>query len=659
VALASLLTGPAALAEVFGPEDVCGWSNVADPAIAPDGSGVAFVLRSCDLATDERSADLWYVGTLGAEPRQLTTWSGADHSPRWSPDGAALAFVSTRSGEPQIWRFDGLDGEPRQVTSQAGGASDPVWTPDGATLLYTSRGPTVARDPLQGEDVRVHRDLLYRKGSHQSDGRFRHLYRVDATGGDGTRLTSEDRDHGEATVSPDGRLVALVRSPAHEGVFSIDTDVVVVPIDGGEPRPVTRNQGPDHGPAWSPDGRWLLTRSILEPGYESGRRRVMLWPTDGGEPTELTAGLDRNVFRASFAPDGRSVEVLLDGPGTWHLARLPLDRPGEAVPLTGGRSWLWGFDRAAEGSAVLLATDPTHPAELWLLPSEAPTPAQVSWTSEGTARRLTGFGDALTSSRALSHPEPREARTDDGRPVPYYYFPPARAEGRRPPPLVLFLHGGPQWTVGEYWDPEIQMLASAGYAVVAPNFTGSTGYGQAWTDAIAGDWGGAPLEDSLAAVDDALAAGLGDPDRLAVSGGSYGGFLAAWAITRTDRFSAAVVARAVVDPASYYGTTDEQFFLEKDLGGTPWSNPDGYARWSPLRVADRIRTPTLIIHSDEDHRVPVEQAEQLFTALVRLGVPAELVRFPGEGHGMRHRGTPVHRRERQRHVLRWLGTYLQ
>lgn len=660
--LSLMLTSAPASADVFRPDDVCGPSSVGSPRISPDGTAVVFTVDTCSLDSNAGSSDLWYVSTEpGAEPVQLTTDDGGDGSPVWSPDGERLAFVSSRSGSAQIWRFDGFFGEPRQVTDQPGGASSPVWTPDGEAILYVSRGPAASPDASKGEDVAVHRDLLYRKG--RQPGRHAHVYRVDAGGGAGVRLTSGDHDWGEVAISPDGTRMALVREADHVGgIYSIDTDVYVAAIGGGAPRKLTENPGPDHQPAWTADGLSVVTRSILEPGYESGKRRLMVWPVEGGEPAELTAGVDRHVYRYRLAPDGRSVIALMDDEGVWQLARLDLQQPGAAEEITRGHSWVWDLDVAADaGTVVFEGTDATHPSELFTLdavPTAGAEPVALAWGNDTGLRRLTALNDDFVHGRLLSVPQRHwlEGATTG---VESWYYPPAtRVQGPRTP-MIVTLHGGPQWCNGDRFDPEIQALAGAGYAVLAVNFTGSMGYGQAFMDAILGDWGGAPAQDVLMAVEQIVQMGLADPDRVGVTGGSYGGFLAAHLIGQTDRFGAAVVCRAVLNQVSEYGTTDEQFFDENDIPGTPWSNPEGYARWSPLTYADQVHTPTMLIHSDEDHRVPVGQAEEYFTALLRHGVTAELIRFPGEGHGLSRSGTPVHRRERLQHMIRWFDTHLR
>ncbi|MDP7113321.1 MAG: hypothetical protein QGH45_15225, partial [Myxococcota bacterium] len=300
---AVLLWTPAA-ADAFRPDHVCGPASIEEARVSPDGTAVSYVLRSCSLEANEIQRDLWYVSTAPDSPGpvQLTTSASRDQAPRWSPDGTSLAFLSNRSGGMQIWCFDGMVGEPRQVTDQPGGVWHPVWLPDGSGLLYLSRGePAAEADVLAGDDVAVHRDLLYRKGAFREQGRFAHLYRVPAAGGEGRRLSHGDHEHGEFAVSPDGGTVAVVREPEHEGDFSIDTGVWLLPATGGAARLLTDNGGPDHYPAWSPDGAVVYTRSILEAGYESGRRRVLAWPAGGGEPTEVTDNLDHHVFRYQVA----------------------------------------------------------------------------------------------------------------------------------------------------------------------------------------------------------------------------------------------------------------------------------------------------------------------------------------------------------------------
>ena len=662
-----LLTGalpmatPAA-ADVFRPDHVCGPALIEDARLSPDGSAVVYTLRTCSLETNETQRDLWYVSTDPAspEPVRLTTSAARDQVPRWSPDGSSLAFLSTRSGGMQIWRFDRFFGEPRQVTHHPGGAWSPAWTPDGQQLLYLARGaPAPEPDEMAGEDVEVHTDLLYRKGASREQGRHAHVYRVDAQGGEGVRITYGDREHAEFAVSPDGTTVAVVREPEHAGEFSIDTGVWLVPVEGGTMEMLTEDQpGPDHHPAWSPDGQVVYTRSILEPGYESGRRRILAWPVTGGDPTEITDNLDHHVFSYQVEEDGNLL-ALVDHEGTWQMGRLFPDEPGKMIALTVGAGWLWGF-HSAGGRVVGLATAADHPSQLWELDlGPSAEIVTLTWGETRGKRALTAYNEAFEGLVERSVPRRGWVDSTSGARVHVWYYPPTRKTQGPRTPMIVTLHGGPQWCVGERWDPEIQALTGAGYGVLAVNFTGSLGYGQAYIDAVAGDWGGAPYQDVLSAVDWAVAEKLADPSRIGITGGSYGGFLAGFAIGQTDRFRAAVLARAVTEQVSEYGTTDEQFFAEQDLQGTPWSHPEEYARWSPLTYAPQITTPTMLIHSENDVRVPLNQAEQMFTALIKHGVEAELVVFPGEGHGLSRHGTPVHRRERLRHMIRWFDEHLR
>ena len=456
-----------AAADVFRPDHVCGPSRIEDARVSPDGSAVVYVLRSCSIEDNAIQRDLWYVSTTeGAEPVQLTTSDARDQSPRWSPDGSSLAFLSTRSGSMQIWRFDGFFGEPRPVTDQPGGVWHPAWLPDGSGLIYLSRGaPAPDVDEGAGEDVAVHRDLLYRKGAARAEGRFTHLYRVDAAGGEGTRLTHGDHEHGEFAVSPDGATVAVVREPDHVGEYSIDTGVWLLPASGGTARLLTDNPGPDHYPAWAPDGSVVYTRSILEAGYESGRRRVMAWPVAGGEPAEVTDNLDHHVFRYQVGDDG-VLTLLVDHEGTWQLGRIDPATPGQMDPLTTGAGWLWGFHTAG-ATTVALATAADRPSELWQLELGG-DPVPLSWDDPAGKRFLTSHNAPFEDDVRRAAPRSAWVDSPSGARIQVWYYPPAWASKVRPPPMVVTLHGGPQWCVGERWDPEIQALAGPRYGGARP-----------------------------------------------------------------------------------------------------------------------------------------------------------------------------------------------
>jgi dipeptidyl aminopeptidase/acylaminoacyl peptidase len=646
------------------PQDLTRIRSVSDPQMSPDGQRVAFVVTTLSEERDEYLANIWVVDTAGGEPRRFTTGSGRDTTPRWSPDGMRLAFVATREPQqkPQLYVMPADGGEPVRLTTLPNGVADPVWSPDSTRLAFVSRvggwqEPESAEEKRKSKPVRVITTMKYKaNGDGFVYDRRPHLFVVSADGGEPQQITDGDFADADPAWSPDGRLIAFVSARHAERDYNNAADVWVVVPEGGEPRCLTDTAGPLGLPTFAPDGRTIafLGHRFLN---ESGRNtRLFTVPVAGGVPVCLTEKLDRNCasFFARIGPlwsaDSASLSFVVETQGDVAVYRVPATGGAEPTCLIGGERQVAGLSASRDGSMLAFtATDPMAPAEVFV--------CRADGTGE---RQLTDLNRAWKAEVVLSRPQrlryERAGYTLDCWVMKPYGFTP----GQRYPAL-LNIHGGPHTQYGQTFFDEFQVYAGAGYVVLYTNPRGSQGYGEAFTQAVVGDWGGGDFADVMAGLDVALhQCDFIDPQRLGVMGGSYGGFMTSWTVGHTSRFKAACSERAVNSPHSLFGSSDiGHTFSEAESGCLPWENLQWYIDHAPLTYAKDITTPLLIIHAEDDLRCPIEQAEQLFIALKKQRKEVVFVRFPDENHELSRSGKPRHRLERFRIILEWFGRYLK
>ncbi|HET8627274.1 MAG TPA: S9 family peptidase [Thermomicrobiales bacterium] len=653
-------------------EDLCRLRLVGPPQVSPDGARVTYVVTTIHAEGDDNEyrSTIYVAPTDGsAEPRQFTAGPKKDTQPRWSPDGAKLAFVSDRAGKPQVYVLDLAGGEARKVTDAPEGAASPLWSPDGATILYTSKvaeGQGADEKP-EGKGGAYKPPLVIDRIKHKMDGegffdeKRRHLFLVPAEGGEARQLTSGDWNDNTPAWSPDGAQIAFCANRDDDRDTSDVNDLWVVPVAGGEPRKVTSGRGPVSLPAWSPDGQ-----SLAYIGHERGHmpganNRLLVVPAAGGAARDLTAGFDRSVGNAVmgdtrmgfdgqrpvWAPDGRSVLFVSTDGGNTAIYRATLD--GEIATVIGGERACAAFSTSRDGRTIAFAVStPTLPGEIVVADGDG-----------GNERQITRHNEALLGELALQPAERIEYTSADGQRIEGWVIKPAGFDPARKYPLVLKIHGGPHGTYGNAFSHEFQLLVAQGYVLLYVNPRGSQGYGQDFAHAIRADWGNLDYQDIMAGVDYVIGQGCVDPERLAAGGASYGGYMTCWLLGHTDRFKAIVTERVVSNLSSFWGTSDiGQTFGAWEMGGkTPREDPETYARCSPITTMDRATTPALIICGERDLRCPIEQSEQVFITLKRNGVPAELVRYPDESHNHAVAGQPKHRVDRLERMLAWLGRY--
>ena len=677
------VTGPSRpVAEVAGRtgrpvtvEDLLRFRLVGEPAMAPDGATVAVAVTEIDGEADTYRSAIWLVPTGGDDrPRRLTAGTKRDSAPRWSPDGKRLTFTSDRdTDKAQLWLIATDGGEARRLTNLDTAVSDVDWAPDGRRVAFVAK--VKPEDPNPDSDVKVIRDLRYKyDGEGFLGGAWRHVFTldVDDPGAEPVQITTGDHDHLHPAWSPSGREIAFTANRQPDWMLSRVSDIwSIVPVAGAEPRRLTPGDGTLGLPAWSPDGASVACVGYRPLGEMWQKSDVWLVPAAGGEPRCLTGAFGPGVGDGSiddlggFSPrppawsaDGERLIFVAGNAGETHAYRVGREG-GEVWPLTAG---------ARRVAAISLDPTVADGGRFACAVSDPVTPFEIALVGTGVPERvLTGFNDALVAELALGLPEPFVVPSADGTEVHGWVLKPTApvetpAGGTAGPlvPAILEIHGGPHGMYGSSLFLEFQVLASRGYAVVYANPRGSVGYGEAFARGLHAAWGVNDLPDLQACVDHALAIAPIDPARLGVAGGSYGGYMTNWVISHDDRFRAAVTQRTISNLVSMYGTDDIAVrSLDVEFGGPPWGpNADVYVALSPLTHVERITAPLLILHAEEDHRCPMEQAEQLFIALKRLGREVELVRFPGESHGLTRSGTPKHRQEHMRRLVAWFDRHL-
>ncbi|HEX9049845.1 MAG TPA: S9 family peptidase [Anaeromyxobacter sp.] len=643
------VTPPAGAARGFGPDDLLALPRVESPALSPDGARVAFTVARAAPGGERLTSALFLVPAAGGEPRQLTRGDERVSSPRFSPDGKRIAFLSDRGGPPrstQAWVLDLAGGEAIRATTLPGGADAVLWTADGRSLLVTSDvDPRCGADAACNERAeaaardrpRIATRLLFRHWTSWRERVRTHVLRVPLDGGPAVDLTPGDRDvppfgrggDGDLAVSPDGTTLYFVAVTDPVEAISTNADVYAVPIAGGEARRITTGPGWDGSPRPSPDGRRLAWLSQPRAGFESDRFHLMVAAADGSGARDLTAGEDLSAQEPWWARNGRALRFTADVAGSTAVYEVDV-ASGKLVRLTDPpyAGQIASLSPSRDGGVVAaIVHSMTDPPESAVLRPGKGRALEVA--------RITSFATAALSSVPRPEVRPLAATSPDGTKVAgWLVLPPGRRPGERLPAVVL-VHGGPQgaWDHAWTWRWNVMAFAAQGWAVVLPNPRGSTGYGQAYVDAISRDWG-AEYDDVMAVLDAAIAAGDVDGARTCAAGGSYGGFMVNYVNGRTDRFRCLVVHAGLYDLGMMWGTTDELWFPEYDVGagGPPWERPEAWSRFSPDRLVARWKTPTLVSHGELDYRCTVDQAYAAFTALQRRGIESKLLVFPDEGH---------------------------
>jgi dipeptidyl aminopeptidase/acylaminoacyl peptidase len=638
-------------------EDYFSFAALGDPHFSPDGSTIAFVVTTVDQKQNRRRGEIWAVpADASREAAALTTAPQSSTSPRWRPDGQAIAFLSARpaageSGETprtQVWLLPLTGGEPQRLTNLLNGVSSFQWSPDGARLLVLSRsGPSdEAKSP---SDVRHYKHANYKfNDTGWFDDKRSHVWVVEVNGGRATQITSgDDWNDTDPQWSPDGRKIAFVSDRSgHAFDASHNTDVWVVDANGGPLTKISDHATADTSPRWSPDGQTIAFISAVP---EKTHPKIWLASSAGGGASRLAAdGLDVIPTALRWAEGGKALYFESGFKGTTQLFRVDV-AARRAAPMTSGDRTVHLFDVSEKtGRLAYAINDPTRLDDLYI--------ADASARNE---RQLTHLNAALLGQLRLSPVERVPYKGADGWDVDGFFMKPVGWEAGRKYPMVLSIHGGPAGQYGFDWYHEFQVYASRGWAVFFCNPRGSTGYGEKFERGIELNWGGKDYVDIMSGVDAILAKYAWiDRDRLGATGGSYGGFMTNWIVGHTTRFKAAATLRSLSNFVSDDGTRDGAYGHADDFQGDIFEKFDAYWNASPLKYVKNVRTPTLVLHSDMDFRVPIEQGEQWFRALQHFGVPSEIVFFPRENHNLTRTGEPKHLVESINWQVYWFDRYL-
>ncbi len=628
--------------------------NVNDPQISPDGQWIAYSVSAIDSAKDKGDTDIWMTSWDGATTIRVTSSPDGESSPRWSPDGKFLAFVSGRQEGKggQIWLLDRRGGEAQRLTNLKGGISGFEWSPDAKRLALVLDEET---DSIAKKDTATHttpkpividrynfkRDIAGYLGTRRS-----HLAVFDVATKKLDSLTFGANDDDSPSWSPDGQRIAFVRNELAEPGRGRDSDIWVIDArKGSSPKQLTTFEGPDGGrPSWSPDGRWIAFTRGDEPKYGAyNLPKLALVASDGSAPARVvTATFDRPISAVRFAADGQSVFATTADDRSDYLVRIRVS-DGNVARLTDTKRSVSSYNMLADGKVALLMSTAVQAPEVFAL--------------EGSnTRQISHQNDSLFAQLSLGSVEDFTSRSKDGAEVHSLLFRPPGAAADARLPLLLYIHGGPNGQDSYRFDFDRQYFAANGYAVLAVNYRGSNGRGAAYQKAIYADWGNKEVLDLLGAVDEAVKQGIADPERLGIGGWSYGGILTDYTIASTPRFKAAVSGAGSANQLSMYGT--DQYVTQYELElGAPWKEQERWLKVSyPFFHADKIKTPTLFMGGQSDFNVPIVGGEQMYQALRTLGVETQLVIYPNQFHGLT---VPSYRVDRLGRYLNWYDRHLK
>jgi dipeptidyl aminopeptidase/acylaminoacyl peptidase len=666
-------------------EDLVRIVTLEDPRISPDGRWIAFVHVTPDRQENGYQRNIWLSPTDGGKPIQLTR-GGKDSQPRWSPDSRTLAFTSVRGDHPQIYLLSVIapGGEARALTSLPNGASDPAWSQDGKRIAFLSAMNAEEREREdRGEKEEPPRDKLdarhrkerreeddknrldpyvvwripYRAGTSFLGDRYAQVYTIAADAGKNpedavpSRLTSIDANHEPPQWSPDGRYIYTSRQiditqdePFRQlGIYRIR-------VEDGEAELLSDPDFSSFAPRPSPDGKWLAYGRLPR---EQGRLtesnlRLAVMLTENGETHDLNLELDRAVADMGWSYDSSGIVFAAENEGDGPLYRVDVGS-SQIRTLAYGKFKAMNLSVGPDGGIAFVASTPVSPTELYWLPPE-----------DGEYRAITAFNKDFLDEVIVQPTNELRFTNSSGQEIQGWYLLPVGYQEGEKYPLALNIHGGPHFM----WGPsertmfhEWQFHAARGYVAFYCNPRGSGGYGEVFLRALHAAWGDVAFDDIMAGVDALLAKGFVDEERMAVTGGSYGGYMTAWVVGHTDRFRSAVTQRGVYNLSSFYGTSDIPSLISSEFDVVPWEDYELLWRHSPLAYAHEIKTPLLILHSENDYRVPIEQAEQLFAYVRRSGGTVELVRYPRDGHELSRSGEPEHRIDRLTRMVDWFDRY--
>jgi dipeptidyl aminopeptidase/acylaminoacyl peptidase len=627
------------------PEDVVSLNRASDARISPDGRRVAFVQTSWDRENDRFNSDLWLVDEMRQLVR-LTSHPRRDDAPRWSPDARRLAFLSERGSEStpsaQIWLLNPQGGEPVGLTSHKAPIQSFEWSPDGRFIAFIAEEPRESKSKTKPPVV------------VDEDHRFAQLWIAEVASQQINQLTKGSRHVVAFNWSPDGSQIVFTARATPKLIDAHTTEVFVTPAilqnapyDTAQSRQITKGGGAENQPRFSPDGRWISYLAHADGDFNAGPERVHIVPAKGGEPIVLAKNFDGYISGYRWVFDSQRVIFLAAMGVNAHLYTMSI---GDATPtqMTRNDGVTTGFSMTIDGMNIAYVHEsPRMPTEVALLNARNMIPILLT--------RLNPQVESLT----LGQVEVVKWGSNDGTEIEGLLVYPVGYQTGKRAPLLTYIHGGPE---GAYtksfnatWSAFPQIYSGAGYAVFMPNFRGSSNYGAKFAQSNAKLAGKVDYEDILSGIDHLIKLGIADENRLAVAGWSYGGYLSAWIIGHTNRFKCAAYGAGLSNAVSYWGTADIVAQRERLHGGVPWEARKIYDEQSPLSYLTNVKTPTLIFHGEKDERVPLGQSQETYRTLKRLGMTAQLVVYPDQGHGL---VVPSYQLDKMRREFAWIEKYV-
>jgi len=636
----------------FDIETYLSLKDLSELTVSPDGAYLAYTVTRNDLDSDQSVSAVWMQPTAGGEAVRMTEPDSNAWSPQWSPDNRYLAVLSDRNGDGnQLWLLDRRGGDASQLTDFRQGVGSYRWSPDASRMLLLVKDPVPEDDdrkeranprPYVIERLQFKRDYI-----GYLDSRRTHVHVMDIGTRDVRQVTFGDYDDSEAVWSPDGESIVFVSNRSAWPDTNRNTDLWRVDANeiDAQPEQLTRARYADSSPVFSPDGKKIAYTSGVSDGLPVyAIPQLAILDAGTGESAPVRSLAEVQVWGLRFSSDGRSLYAIAEYRGEQQLVKVDA-RSGTTERIVAGEDVVREFDLGSEGQVFALVSRPQATPEVYRLNTSSPK-----------LEPFTAINGELMADVTTGRMEKHTYTAEDGTPLEtFVVFPPDHKEGKRYP-AVLHLHGGP-WAQWDWrFDAESQLFAARGYVVVMPNFRGSWGYGQAFTDALVGNWGDIDYRDSMNAVDFAIGKGWIDGNRMAVYGWSWGGFLTNHVITKTDRFRAAISGASETLVAANYGHDEWQRLWEEELG-FPWleENRSRWDRVSPFYSLDKVTTPTLIVCGEDDWNMPVQNSEQLFIALRRQGIPTQFIVYPDEGHSL---SVPSYERDLYQRYFDWISRYI-
>ena len=659
--LAAVSWGVSAPRHAIAVEDMWSMGRVGSPVLSPNGKWLAYTVTFYSMKENRGNSDIFMIPASGGQPVQLTRFAGYDGQPQWRPDGKAVDFISTRNGSPQIFELSLSGGEARMLTDVPTGVDQFIWSPDGRYLAFSTHlypdaktlRASAERDQKKKRSkvhARILTHLFYRYWNHWLNDKRSHVFVMpaaldtlwDVTPGDFDTPPLDLGGNQDFVFSPDGQKLVFVRNQDSVVALSTNNDLFCTPVSGGKIKQITKNKACDNEPVFSPDGRFLAYRAMKRPGFESDQYDLILLNRKTHTRKNLTEAFDLDVGEMVWSPRGNRIYFTTEHQGRVKIVALDL-KSGKMAPVV-TQHYNHGLQVSPDGKWIYFARQAANfPFEIFraslkhlkFVDQTKILKALVTDRDPVRVEQLTFTNRERLAKLKMNPVEDFWFPSFDGTKVHGFLLKPSFFDPAKKYPLVYLIHGGPQGMWSDDFHPRwnSEMFASPGYVVAMVNFRGSKGYGQKFCDAVSRDWGGGPYKDLMWGLNYVLKTyPFIDTTKVAAAGASYGGFMIDWIAGHTNRFKCLVVHDGVFDQVSMYGATEELWFPEWEFGGDPYRHPELYHKWSPSAFAKNFKTPTLVIHSQLDFRVPVTQGFQMFTALQRMGVPSKMLYFPDEDH---------------------------